>query len=54
MSDDTICPDCGTALKRRQTANGTPSSDLICPNEQCAVIKVLWRQGKKMVARSCA
>jgi len=56
MSDDTVCPGCGAPLRRRLLGIGLyqhKSGEYECKNPRCPVIKVYWKNGKKMIARAC-
>jgi len=56
MDDDTICPSCGGPLQRRLLGMGAyqhKSGEWECKNPKCAIIKVTWKNGKKMIARAC-
>ena len=54
--DDNLCPGCGGPLKRRLLGMGLyqhKSGEWECPNSKCAIIKVHYKNGKKMIARAC-
>ena len=56
MDDDAVCPGCGASLRRRMLGTSAyrhQSGEYECKNPKCPIIKVYWKNGKKMIAKAC-